>query len=145
MPTKQHGFSLIELIIAVAIVGILAAIAYPSYQEQVRKGKRTDATGALLDVAQRLERCYTQFNRYDDTTNCTAAAALEGDGVLSTEEEYRIFTKDAEGGSLSATAYTLVAKPIGSQQNDTNCKKFTYTHTGVKNVTDSTKDKDYCW
>ena len=61
----QKGFSLIELVIAVAIVGILAAIAYPTYQEQVRKGKRTDATSSLLELAQRLERCYTQNNAYD--------------------------------------------------------------------------------
>ena len=133
--TRAKGFSLIELIIAVAIVGILAAIAYPSYQEQVRKGKRTDATGALLDVAQRLERCYTQFNAYN-------AAGCVTFPVTSPEREYSITAP-----TLTATTFTLQAAPAAgsSQTSDTNCKNFTYTHTGVKNVTDSSKDRDYCW
>ncbi|MCP4091353.1 MAG: prepilin-type N-terminal cleavage/methylation domain-containing protein, partial [Gammaproteobacteria bacterium] len=53
---KSRGFTLIELMIVVAIVGILAAIAYPSYQEQVRKSRRADANGALLGLANAMQR-----------------------------------------------------------------------------------------
>lgn len=62
--TRAAGFSLIELMIAVAIVGILAGVAYPSYQDQVRKGKRAEARAALMNLLQQEERYMTQMNRY---------------------------------------------------------------------------------
>jgi len=61
---QQNGFTLIELMIALAIVGILAAIAYPSYQDSVMKSLRTDATGALLGLANAMERHFTETNSY---------------------------------------------------------------------------------
>ena len=137
---KGTGFTLIELVIVMAIIAILAAIAYPSYQESVRKGKRTDATGALLDVAQRLERCYTQYNAYNDG-NCTAHTSLTGGGIASPEGEYNI---TFQGGGATPNAYTLLATATGSQTSDTNCGNFTLTNTGQKGETGS-KDANYCW
>ena len=61
---KQTGFSLIELMIVVAIIGIIAAIAYPSYLEQVKSTRRGDAQGALASFANAMERYYTQNNTY---------------------------------------------------------------------------------
>ncbi len=61
---RKNGFTLIELLVAVAIVGILAAIAIPSYQESMRKSRRSDAQGALMSFANAMERYYTQFNTY---------------------------------------------------------------------------------
>lgn len=88
---NERGFTLIELMIAVAVIGILAAIAYPSYQDSIRKSRRADAKATLLQAAQWMERFYTENNRYDPrsragtlTTTITAvphpfqAAPLEG-------------------------------------------------------------------
>ena len=72
--SRVGGFTLIELMITVVIVSILATIAYPSYVEQVRKTRRSDAQTALLRSTQSLERCYTEYNAYNDTS-CAAVAA----------------------------------------------------------------------
>ena len=72
------GFTLIELMITVAVVGILAAIAYPSYQDSIRKSRRADAKSALLDAAHRQERFFTENNQYTNVLvapgGCTGAA-----------------------------------------------------------------------
>jgi type IV pilus assembly protein PilE len=71
---KIKGFTLIELVIVVAIVAILATIAYPSYQDSVRKSRRADAKGVLMEAAQWMERFYTENNRYDQTRAGVAVA-----------------------------------------------------------------------
>ena len=65
---RACGFTLLELIVVVAIVGLLAAIAYPGYQEHVRKGQRAEVSGLLLDNAQRLEHHYASTGSYDEGT-----------------------------------------------------------------------------
>ena len=76
---NSYGFSLIELMVVVVIVGVLASIAYPSYRDQVRKTRRADAKSALLDAAAKMERYYTQFGRYSGT--------LANSGIIATSPE----------------------------------------------------------
>jgi len=126
---SPKGFTLIEIMITVAIVAILAAIAYPSYLEQVRKTRRSDAIAALLKTAQVLERCYTEHNAYNDT-DCPAVAT---GGSLDSA-----YTSTAEGfytvsATLTANAFTLRANPTGDQAND-KCGYLTYDHVGKKGV-----------
>lgn len=116
------GFSLIELMIAVAIVAILAAIAYPAYNEQVTKARRSDAHSALLNMAALMEHYYTENNTY-----AGASIANIGANATSSEGHYNMSI-----GNLSATTYTLTATPTGAQASDTTCGALTLTNTNVK-------------
>lgn len=129
---SQKGFSLIEILIVIAIIGIIAGIAYPSYMNSVREGNRTDAIAALNNAAQLLQRCFTTLNTYADTTNCTVRASLEStDGLVSNEQMYSV--KVATNGSSSATTYLLTATAIAAPQTaDTGCTAMTLSHTGVR-------------
>lgn len=133
LPRTLRGVTLIELMVVVVIVGILASIAYPSYREYVDRTRRTDGTNALLNVAQRLERCFTQFNAYN---HASCAVTLPMD---SPEGFYEI--SFSEGGP-SAGAYLLNATPQGAQEND-RCGTFSLTHTGQRSVSGDASAR--CW
>lgn len=134
MKAKLTGFTLIELMIAVAIIGILAGIAYPSYLEMVRKSNRSDAKVALNDVAQRMQRCFTAHSAYNPAAGtCTVVDELQGAaGVQSPERMYVV--RIATAADLTATTYLLTATPVaGSRQAaDTNCVRFTLNQAGVR-------------
>lgn len=142
MRLKPSGFTLIELMVAVAVVGILAAIAYPSYSSSVMKSRRTDAKAKLLEVAQRQERFYTERNTY--TT--TLADLGYPSGTLKSDNGHYTITAAASGGAGNtiANSYTLTATPTGSQASDTKCGNFTLTHTNVKSVSGTSAAAD-CW
>lgn len=131
---SESGFTLIEVMIVVAIIGILAAIAYPSYQESVRKSNRADAKATLNDYAQRLQRCFTAYSAYN-SGNCTLAGQIDGATLESPEGFY-----DVGATTLTATTYTLQATPKGSQATD-SCGNLTLDHTGTRNATGSGD----CW
>lgn len=123
------GFTLIELMIVVAIIGILAAIAYPSYQEYVRAAKRADAETALMELAHFMERNYTGSGRYDKNSAGNAVALpfsqAPKDGAT------KAYDIGFPAGSPSATAYVLQALPTGSMTND-KCGTLTLSNTGAK-------------
>lgn len=129
------GFTLIELMIAVAVLGIIVAVAYPNYQGYVADSRRTDGHAALMDAAQRLERCYSSSMDYDGG-NCTAVVN-DIDGSDSPEGFYSLSTSN-----MSATTYTLQAAPQGVQADDT-CDNLTLTHTGARSASGGTEDE--CW
>jgi len=131
-PTKKlsTGFSLIELMIAVVIVGILAAVAFPSYVSHVTESKRSDGQISLLETAQTLERCFTEYNAYNNA-NCTFPA-------LSRAQHY-----DIARTVSTPTTFTLQATPRASQ-TDPLCEALTLTHTGVKGESGS-GTLDDCW
>ena len=132
MKKQAQGFTLIELMIVVAIVAIISAIAYPSYQDSVRKANRSDAMDAMLDTAQRLERCYTAFGSYNNG-GCSVPAS-----VTSTKGYYTVAVTTA------AATYSLTGTPVAGkpQAQDAQCTSFTLTNTGQKT---STGTSATCW
>jgi len=130
------GFTLIELMIVVAVVGILAAIAYPSYQDSIRKSRRADAKSALLELTQFMERNYTLSNRYDQDS---AGAAV----VLPFTESPKDGTTKYYNLSIAASAaqsFTLSAAPKNAQASDA-CGTLSITNTGVKTASGTGQ----CW
>ena len=104
---KQNGFSLIELLIVIAIIGILAGIAYPNYQEYVARARRADAKTVLLENAQFLERFYTQNGTYVGAALPVTEAPKDGTTkyydvgfVEQTATGGKIFSVDTEGQGL---------------------------------------------
>ena len=122
---QQRGFTLIEVMIVVAIVGILSAIAYPSYAEYIRKGHRADARAGLLQAQQWLERASTATGLYPTTLPATLTWAAD------TTKRYTI---GFQGAPTTAT-FTLVAtRKAGGPQATDRCGDFTLTNTGIRNI-----------
>ncbi|SKA92454.1 type IV pilus assembly protein PilE [Thiothrix eikelboomii] len=137
----QSGFTLIEMMIVVAIMGIIAAFAYPSYVEQVRKSKRSDAKVALQQIAQRQESHFVK--NYSYATSLTALG-YAADTIPSPENEYDITISAA-----TATSYILKATPASTsgQAKDSQCASFTLDQMGrrvAKNSSDVVMT-DQCW
>ena len=144
--TTQTGFTLIELMIAVAIVALLVAIGVPSYNQYVERSRRTDATTALTKIAGQLERCYTQFSAYNNA-GCTfgfvqngvpgnVTYANLGGGILSEDGHYDLTIAAAAGGTAAQSfQLTATAKAGGSQATDEKCKTFTLTNVGLRSST----------
>jgi type IV pilus assembly protein PilE len=114
---KFRGITLIELMIVVAIVGILAAIAYPSYRDQILKSNRADAKMLMMQNAQDLERCYTRTNTF---VGCTLTATATTNGRYA-------FTV-----APAASTYVITGTRQGAQLSDTQCGDLTLNETGQK-------------
>ena len=135
MMRSRLGFTLIELMITVAIVGILSAIAYPSYQQHVMKSRRGEAKACVLEMAQFMERFYTTNRTY-------AGAVLPAPQCTLDLQAFYAFALPA--GTLTATTYTIDATPIGAQVNDVRCDVLSLDQAGRKTIS-GTSTVAECW
>jgi len=126
--SNKRGFTLIELMIVVAVMGILAAIAYPSYTDSVQKARRADGTAALMNAAQRMEVYYARNASYTGATSGSTNPPAGNTNIPALSEEgYYDITIQA----VDANSYTLRATATGNQAND-DIKGFGITETGAK-------------
>jgi type IV pilus assembly protein PilE len=143
-PNSARGFSLIELMIAVAIVGIVAAVAIPSYNDSVRKGKRAEGRAALIDLLQQQERHLGQYGSY--------GAFVDGTGAVGAR--FKVFS----GSNAASSAYLLQAQECAPPNNnlrvcvqvaavpqfaDPAVGTLTATSTGVRGCTGT--NPNTCW
>lgn len=140
MKLTARGFTLIELMIVVAIVAILASIAYPAYTDQVRKTRRADAKGALLENAQFMERNYTMTGTFNTKPSGGALTTTDLPYKTAPREGTAWYNLSFSAGP-AASSYTLQAVPIGDQAND-GCGTLTITHAGAKAASSGATD---CW
>jgi len=148
MSHREHGMTLLELMIVGAVVAILASIAVPSYRGYVLRANRAEGRAALLALAAAQEKFYLQCNTYASTLDRDTATDC-GAGVLrfptSSERGYydiTVSTADASGWAAEAAA-------TGSspQFDDARCRRFGLTSAGVKSArtaADTPNDRE-CW
>lgn len=139
---RKRGFTLIELMITVAIVAILAAIAYPSYTQYVLRSHRTAAKTALHDMASRQERLFTTTNAYGTALAALGYPAGANVPVPDASNHYYDLSIDP---STTATTYLLLAAPAGSQLNDAECGTFTLDQLGNQGISGGTGTAQTCW
>ena len=135
----QTGFTLMELMIVVAIVGILAAVALPSYKDHVLRTRRVTAASCLMELAQQMERQYATGMSYVVTLPAASCRTdLTG-----------FYTFAFATGEPTASTYKIEATPAGAQSSDTKCKALSLNQLGEKSVEDATSKSDplinECW
>ncbi len=137
MNKKQTGFSLIEVMIAMAVLAILTSIALPAYQEQVRTGKRTEAQNLLLETASKQQRFFSDNMTYAANMGFLGYGAAGNNAQPTDTGSYTV------GVTPVGTGYTLTATALNDQVND-GCINLTLTNTGVKGKSGS-KTLANCW
>lgn len=126
-PRCLEGFSLVEMMIVVAIIGILASIALPSYKEYVLRANRADAKAILMETAQFMERYFTTNNTY---ANAAVLSAVSPKGAAGSAIKYNI----TFSVTPTASVYTLKATAANSQTSD-SCGDLTLSNTGAQTPT----------
>jgi type IV pilus assembly protein PilE len=143
---RQFGVTLIELMVVVAIIAIISAFAYPSYQRYVVKAKRTVAQNTLLQIADRQQQFFMDNKRFTaDLTDLGFPAdphVVDDDGNSTVAgDSQAVYSLSLS--NVTATTWTITAAPLhGQLTRDTYCGSLTITHAGTKGKTGAS---DKCW
>jgi type IV pilus assembly protein PilE len=130
---KNRGVTLMELMVVTTIVAILAAIAYPSYRQQVMRSNRTEARTVLMRIAQSMERCYTNDRTY---VGCVVPLGATENGLYSISVPV----------AATAAAFQIRATAQAGQAQDTDCSRFEITERGRSAFrADNTSNTNACW
>jgi type IV pilus assembly protein PilE len=144
---RRHaaGFTLIELMIAVAIIGILVKLAYPAYTQSVLKSHRAEAKSALLDLASREERYFSTTNQFTASAPQLGYASTASWPLTVQAGSSSYYTLSvAVDTTVSAPNFTATATAVNSQVKDTKCMNFTLNQAGVQTVS-GTDSAANCW
>lgn len=153
---QRSGFTLIELMVAIVVVSILTAVAFPSYRIYALRANRTIAKSALVDVVSRQEAFFVDRKRYTSSlTDLGLNVYLSRDGSTSaTQGSNSIYQLSLAAlssatcpasGSPAAGGYTVIAAPLGAQANDTSCDKLCLTSTGIRLASAANATAANCW
>jgi type IV pilus assembly protein PilE len=133
--SRFRGFTLIELMVVVAIVGILAAFAIPTYSEYVIKTRRASAAGCLMELSTFMERFHTTSMTY-------AGANLPQTTCQNNSSSFYTFA--FADGEPTATTFAIEAKPAGAQTADSKCATLGINQVGTKSISGSATVST-CW
>lgn len=137
---KTQGFTLIELLIVIAIIGILAGIAYPSYIQHTLKAKRSEAQAMLIDLANKQEMFYLDHRKY--ASNLQTELGFNANPFITDNGYYSISTSSAN----ATVGFSLEATAINAQVNDEQCATLTITHELAKSALTKSGDvATNCW
>ena len=135
---RQRGITLIELMVVVIIVGIMASIAVPAYNNYMREARRSEARSALNQIAAQQAEYILNHSEYavEDDVVKLGVAFVNGDGDLVTENEYYLIEVSSTDG------FTVRAEinPAGLQSNDSGCSWFSLNAVGAKDASGAD-----CW